>query len=119
MGWCGCRLRDPDGALGRVPQLMGGLVAVAAGAALMVDARLGLGPWDVLHQGLSDRTGLQIGTAAILLGFVLFLGWIPLGQRIGFGTVINVLTIGTAIICSSPSPFTLRSSAPASGHGRR
>lgn len=78
----------------------------------MVDARLGLGPWDVLHQGLSDRTGLEIGTAAILVGFVVFLGWIPLGQRIGLGTVINVLTIGTAINLFLAIPFQTESLGP-------
>ena len=48
----------PRGALERLPQLMLGLALVAAGDTLMIDARLGLGPWDVLHQGLSDRIGL-------------------------------------------------------------
>ena len=84
---------------------MGGLIVVSAGVALMVDAGLGLGPWDVLHQGISDRTGLQIGTVAILVGFVVFLGWIPLGQRIGIGTVINVIMIGTFINLFLAVPF--------------
>ncbi len=63
----------------------------------MVRAGLGLGPWDVLHQGLSMRTGLPIGTLVILVGFVVLLGWVPLRQRLGVGTVCNALLIGLVI----------------------
>jgi uncharacterized membrane protein YczE len=81
----------------RLAQLLVGLFGVGLGVALMVDARVGLSPWDVLHQGLHERTDRAIGTVAIVLGLFVFLLWIPLKQRIGFGTVINVLTIGFAV----------------------
>ncbi len=81
----------------RTAQLLLGLVGVGLGVALMVDARLGLSPWDVLHQGLSEQTGYAIGTVAIAVGLVVFLLWIPLKQRIGVGTVINVVTIGLTV----------------------
>ncbi|MDP1795402.1 MAG: hypothetical protein Q8K63_14785 [Acidimicrobiales bacterium] len=81
----------------RFAQLFVGLAGVGLGVALMVDAGVGLSPWDVLHQGLSEQTGYAIGTVAIALGTVIFLTWIPLKQRIGVGTVINVLTIGLAV----------------------
>lgn len=67
----------------RLVQLFPGLGLCGVGLALMVLARLGLGPWDVLHQGLSERTGLPIGTLVILVGFVVLLGWFPLRQRLG------------------------------------
>lgn len=95
----------PRGALGRIPQLMLGLVLVAVGDTLMIDAGLGLGPWDVLHQGLSDRIGWQIGTVTIVLGCLVFLTWIPLKLRIGVGTVLNVLTIGLMINLFLQVPF--------------
>ena len=81
----------------RYAQLLVGLVGVGLGVALMVDADVGLSPWDVLHQGLSEQTGFAIGTVAIALGLLVFLLWIPLKQRIGVGTVINVLTIGLTV----------------------
>lgn len=81
----------------RLVQLLLGLALVGAGVALMVDAGVGLSPWDVLHQGLSEQTGYAIGTVAIVLGLFVFLLWIPLKQRIGIGTVVNVLTIGLAV----------------------
>ena len=46
----------------RLPQLMIGLVVVGFGFALMVEANLGLGPWEALHQGISNRIGIPIGT---------------------------------------------------------
>lgn len=82
---------------GRFVQLFAGLAGVGLGVALMVDAGVGLSPWDVLHQGLSRQSGYAIGTIAIALGLLIFLAWIPLKQRIGVGTVINVLTIGLAV----------------------
>ena len=46
----------------RLVQLVVGLAGVAAGVTLMLDAGVGLSPWDVLHQGLSEQTGIAIGT---------------------------------------------------------
>lgn len=79
------------------PRLLLGLVICGTGLAGMVLADLGLGPWDVLHQGLSDLTGVPIGTVSIVVGAVLLLAWIPLRERIGIGTVANVVVIGLVI----------------------
>lgn len=76
--------------------LFAGFGCFGLGIALMVRAHLGLGPWDVFHQGLGFKTGLTIGTASILTGVVILLGWIPLKEKPGIGTVLNVLTIGLA-----------------------
>jgi uncharacterized membrane protein YczE len=63
----------------------------------MVRARLGLGPWEVLHQGISNRTGVPIGTVGIAVGALVLLGWLPLRQRLGIGTISNVVLIGVTI----------------------
>jgi uncharacterized membrane protein YczE len=81
----------------RFTQLLIGLVIFGFGIALMVTADLGLSPWQTLHQGVSERTGLAIGTVTILTGIVVLLGWIPLGERIGLGTILNVAIIGNAL----------------------
>jgi uncharacterized membrane protein YczE len=81
----------------RVPRLLLGLFLCGLGIALMVRAELGLGPWDVLHQGLSDLTGIPIGTVGILVGLLVLLAWLPLRQRLGAGTVLNVIVIGVVI----------------------
>jgi uncharacterized membrane protein YczE len=81
----------------RVVQLALGLVGYGATAAMLVLGGLGLDPWDVLHQGLSRTIGLGIGTWAILVSFVVLMGWIPLRQRPGIGTVANVFVVGAVI----------------------
>ena len=81
----------------RLPQLLPGLVCCGVGLALMVLADLGLGPWEVLHQGLSERTGVPIGTVGILVGFLVLVSWLPLRQRPGVGTVCNVVVIGLVV----------------------
>jgi uncharacterized membrane protein YczE len=82
--------------LPRLPGLVLGLLLFGAGIALMAAAGLGLGPWEVLHQGISRHTGIPLGTVGIILGIPILLLWIPLGEVPGIGTVLNVLLIGTA-----------------------
>lgn len=79
----------------RIAQLALGLALYGAAVGLMVRARLGLGPWSVLHQGLSQHLGLSIGLVTNLLGAALLVVWVPLRQRPGIGTLGNVLLIGT------------------------
>ncbi len=67
------------------------------GIALMINANLGLGPWDVLHQGVNIHTGIPIGTAGILLGALMMLLWIPMRERPGIGTFANMVLIGVTI----------------------
>ena len=93
----------------RLPRLVVGLLALGAGIALMVEARLGVSPYDVLHQGLAELTGLSFGSVVILLGLVVLLLWIPLGQRFGIGTVVNTLTVGLVVdlfLAGIPDPET-------------
>jgi uncharacterized membrane protein YczE len=81
----------------RLPRLIVGVVCLGVGIAMTLDASLGLSPWDVLHQGLSDRTGLSFGTVVVGLGLLVLLLWIPLGQRLGIGTVVNTLSVGYVV----------------------
>jgi len=74
-----------------------GLVLFGVGIALMVIANLGLSPWEALHQGISRRTGIPIGTVGILTGIIVLLLWIPLRERPGIGTIANVFLIGIVI----------------------
>ncbi|MGW1915017.1 membrane protein YczE [Streptomyces sp. NPDC002076] len=81
----------------RLIQLYTGLVLYGVSSALLVEAGLGLEPWNVLHQGLAELTGLTIGVVSILVGAAVLLLWIPLRQRPGLGTVSNVFVIGLAM----------------------
>ena len=81
----------------RAALLLAGLALYGFSDGLLVLARLGLDPWDVLHQGLSQATGLQVGTWSVLIGALVLLGWVPLRQRPGVGTACNVVIIGVTI----------------------
>lgn len=81
----------------RLGQLLIGLWLYGWSMAMLVHSELGLDPWDVLHQGISDRTGIPIGTVSVLVSFVVILGWIPLRQRLGLGTVLNAILIGSTM----------------------
>lgn len=79
---------------GRLIVLIAGLFCFALGIVLTLQSRLGLGPWDVFHQGLANRLGLPFGRTSILVGFgVLMLAW-ALGIRPGVATVLNMLLVG-------------------------
>jgi uncharacterized membrane protein YczE len=81
----------------RTSQLFAGLVLYGISMAFMVESALGLNPWDVFHQGLSETTGLSFGLVVILLGIPILLIWIPLRQRPGFGTIANLVVIGFVV----------------------
>ncbi|MEY2474974.1 MAG: hypothetical protein QOG87_289 [Actinomycetota bacterium] len=81
----------------RVVRLYAGLVLFGMSIGLMVRAELGLGPWDVLHQGLSERLDISIGWVLIGVGALAMLAWIPLRERPGFGTVSNMIGVGLAV----------------------
>ncbi|MFE9497916.1 YitT family protein [Streptomyces collinus] len=86
------------GGLGRrLTQLYAGLALYGASSALLVASGLGLEPWNVLHQGLAELTGLTIGVVSIMVGAGVLLLWIPLRQRPGLGTVSNVFVVGLAM----------------------
>jgi len=90
LGRAGLRAAAP-----RLPGLLIGLVLFGLGIAFMVEAGLGLGPWEVLHQGIARRTGIPIGTVSIILGVPILALWWPLRERPGIGTLANVVVIGS------------------------
>ena len=78
----------------RMLQLFVGLVLFGISMGMLVRANLGLAPWDVLHQGITQWTPLSFGTVAVITSFVVLAFWIPLHQWPGFGTVANAIVIG-------------------------
>lgn len=80
----------------RLPQLYAGLVLYGLTDACLIQSRLGNTPWDVLHQGLATHLGISIGTVVIGVSVAVLLGWIPLRQLPGLGTISNVFVVGLA-----------------------
>lgn len=82
--------------LRRFTQLQLGLLLYGLSIALMVRSGLGMNPWGVFHQGLSQVTGISLGMVVNGVGALVLLVWIPLRQWPGIGTLSNVLVIGVA-----------------------
>ena len=86
-----------DRPLQRIVWLMGGLIGFGVSLALIVVADIGLPPWDVFHQGLSNQVGWSLGTSVIITsGFVLLL-WLPIRERPGVGTIANAIVVGLTL----------------------
>jgi uncharacterized membrane protein YczE len=85
------------GSAARGAALLVGLALFALGIVLQLQSELGLGPWDVLNQGLSERTPLSFGTANVAVALVvLAVAW-ALGAQIGIGTLANAVLIGVFV----------------------
>ncbi|WP_449282104.1 membrane protein YczE [Leucobacter sp.] len=81
----------------RILRLIPGLLLYGIADAFMIRAAIGVDPWTVFAQGLSVRTGLGIGLLTNIIGLLVLLLWIPLRQRPGIGTVLNILLVGPGI----------------------
>ena len=79
-----------------------GLWLFGTGDALILASHLGAAPWSVLAQGLTVRTGLGIGWTTLLVSICVLALWIPLRQRPGLGTVLNILVIALALGITYP-----------------
>lgn len=64
---------------------------------LTVNANQGLDPWGVFHQGLANQLHITMGAATQIVGLVILVLDFIFGERIGWGTVGNVIFIGTFI----------------------
>lgn len=75
-------------------RLLIGLFLYAVGIVFTINANLGLSPWDIFHQGISRLTGITMGQASIIIGvLIIILDWV-MGEKIGIGTIGNMLLIG-------------------------
>ena len=82
----------------RLTGLVAGLFLCAVGIVCFLESELGLPPWDVLHQGLAEQTGLSFGAANLVVSVVVLAAAWLLRARIGLGTLLNALLIGTFVI---------------------
>jgi len=64
---------------------------------MMLRSGLGVDPWTVFAEGIHIRWGFGIGWVIVITGVIVLLIWIPLRQKPGFGTVMNVLLLGPAM----------------------
>ncbi|WZL73311.1 hypothetical protein QBE52_00810 [Clostridiaceae bacterium 35-E11] len=77
-----------------VVRLFIGLFLYAVGIVMTINANLGLAPWDVFHQGLSNIFHITMGQASIGAGIVLVALDSMFGEKLGWGTLGNMVFIG-------------------------
>lgn len=71
-----------------------GIVITCLGYALVITPGLGAGPWDILHLGISGRTGVPLGLVVQVMGAFIILLDVLLGMRPNLGMVLNMLSFG-------------------------
>jgi uncharacterized membrane protein YczE len=97
-----------DRPIERAVRLLAGLILFGLALAVLVKADLGLDPWTVFHQGVSQHVGLSLGTITVVSSLCTLLLWFPLGVRPGLGTIANalivgpVLDLGVAVVPAAP-----------------
>jgi uncharacterized membrane protein YczE len=64
------------------------------GLALIVEAQIGLPPWDVFAKGISIQLGTTYGVASVIVSALVLLAWIPLKVKPGIGSILNAILIG-------------------------
>ncbi len=80
----------------RLVSLLGlivGLMIFGLGEAILVAASVGVSPWTVFAQGVTNVTGWGLGFATFVISASVLLLWIPLKQTPGIGTVLNAVII--------------------------
>ncbi|SFL64804.1 YczE/YyaS/YitT family protein [Salibacterium qingdaonense] len=91
-----------------------GIIIMSFGIALMIKARLGSAPWDVLHVGLQHQFGLTVGTWSIIIGIGIIAVSSWMERRMPqAGSVVNMLVVGVFIdlflwMLSTPDSYLLR-----------
>ncbi len=74
-----------------------GLALNGVGIGALIQSGMGLGAWDILHQGITRHTGISFGVVVILVTIAALIPWWPLRERPGIGTVLNVFIAGIVI----------------------
>lgn len=81
----------------RFLRLLLGLFFYGLGVSITINAHIGYAPWEVFHSGIGNVVGMSIGNVSIIAGVAFgVLAW-ALGERLGLGTIMNMVLIGVFI----------------------
>ena len=61
---------------------------------LMIRGNIGTSAWAVLEVALSKILNISVGTMSVIMGFSVLSGALILREKIGWGTLTNILSIG-------------------------
>jgi uncharacterized protein len=77
---------------------LAGLIVMSLGIVLMIEADLGVAPWDVLHIGLTKQIGLTVGSWSIIIGFcIITITSILNKEWPQLGVFLNMVFVGVFI----------------------
>ena len=74
-----------------------GLWIFGTGDAFLIAAGVGNTPWTVLAEGIALKIDWSVGQATFLVSILVLFLWIPLKEKPGIGTILNVILIAAAI----------------------
>ena len=74
-----------------------GLWIFGTGDAFLIAAGVGNTPWTVLAEGIALKIDWSVGQATFLVSILVLFLWIPLREKPGIGTILNVILIAAAI----------------------
>ena len=79
-----------------------GLLLFGLGEALLVASGAGVSPWTVFAQGFTKVTDWSLGFSTFTISFFVLLLWIPLREKPGVGTVLNIIIISLTLDLVAP-----------------
>jgi len=82
--------------------LVSGLWIFGTGEALLIGAGIGVSPWTVLAQGITEQTQFTVGLSTFIVGVLVLFLWVPLREIPGIGTVSNIILISLSIDVMGP-----------------
>ena len=81
----------------RIFIMTAGLFLFALGIVLTLKANVGYAPWDVFHYGFAETVGISFGQTSILIGLVILLVLMLFKEKLGLGSIANMILIGVFI----------------------
>ena len=79
-----------------------GLWIFGTGEAVLIAAGIGVSPWTVLAQGITEQTSFTVGEATFIVSVCVILLWVPLREIPGIGTILNAILIALSIDVMAP-----------------
>ncbi|NLN98139.1 MAG: hypothetical protein GX127_07170 [Eubacteriaceae bacterium] len=78
----------------RIIKMFVGFIFYGLGIVVTLRANIGYAPWEVFHVGVANTVGMSIGMVSILVGVVIFIITVSLGETLGSGAILNMIFIG-------------------------
>ena len=74
--------------------IQAGFLLFGLAITLMIRGNIGTSAWAVLEVALAKRIGISFGTMTVLMGFFVLTGAVLMREKMGWGTLGNILSIG-------------------------